>query len=106
MNAIAIKHKPTTRINYTGVDEGAVPVKVYRKAQFIVAHVGAPEFDSFFSNEFISVKFVEADGTVFANHLFVGHKSRLPMLKEGNTVELVYDTDTGWIKSIDGERWN
>lgn len=81
-------------------------VTVWRKVKMVVAHVGAPEFDRFFGNEFIPVKFVEADGTVFANTLFAGHKSRLPMLKEGNTVELVYATDTGWIKSIDGERWN
>lgn len=81
-------------------------VKVWRKAKVIVTYVGEPQYDTFWRNDFIPVSFIDKNGTVIKNSLFAGHIKRLPMLKEGNKVELVYEAGTGWIKSIDGERWN
>lgn len=108
MNAIAIKHIES-RTPYTGLDEGAVPVHVYRKAKFVVVHVGEPVADSFFGgSEFRTVKFVEV-GTdrVFTNPLYEGHYARLAdTLTEGNVVEIHYQTGDNWIRSVNGERWN
>lgn len=108
MNAIAIEHKPTTRTNYTGVDEGAVPVKVYRKAQFMVAHVSEPVYDASWRNHFRHVKFVEVGSTeLFTNTLFEGHYDRLAeTLTDGKIVEIEYEVGTNWIRSINGKRWN
>lgn len=109
MQAIAINHKPTTRTNYTGCEDGAVPVDVYRKARFVVVHVGEPVADSFFGgNEFREVKFVEV-GTdkVFTNTLFNGHYDRLAeTLATGNVVEIEYQLRNNWIRSVNGKRWN
>lgn len=81
-------------------------VSVWRKTKVIVAYVGNPIYDGFFRNEFVPVTFIDEYGKVIKNSLFAGHVKRLPMLQEGNTVELVYEIGTDWIKSIDGERWN
>lgn len=104
---IAINYKASTT-NYTGLEDGAEPVKVYRTAKFIVAHVGEPVRDNFFRNDFREVKFIDvSNGEVFKNSLFDGHYSRLAEdLKDGNTVEITYEAGTGWIKSLNGKRWN
>lgn len=83
-------------------------IKVYRTAKFIVAHVGEPKRDDFFRNDFRAVKFVDvSNGEIFNNSLFNGHYDRLKNdLKEGATVEITYEAGTGWIKSLNGQRWN
>ena len=81
-------------------------INVWRKVKAIVAHVGDPEYDTFWRNSFVPVKFIDQDGNVIKNQLFAGHMDRLTMLEEGTQVDLVYDTVTKWIKSINGERWN
>jgi len=83
-------------------------IKVYRTAKFVVAHVGEPVRDDFFRNDFRAVKLVDiSTGKIFTNSLFDGHYDRLKNdLAEGNTVEIVYETDMGWIKSLNGQRWN
>lgn len=107
MKTIDINHKQS-RTNYTGLDEGAVPVKVYRKAKFVAVHVDEPKKDTMFNNYFREVKFVEL-GTdkVFVNTLFDGHYTRLQeTLTTGNIVEIEYEVDTNWIRSVNGKRWN
>ena len=108
MTSVAVSHKATTNTQYTGLDDGAVPVKVYRKAAFTVAHVAEPVKDTFFNNEFRTVKFVDqATSELFTNTLFAGHYDRLAAdLVEGNTVVLEYEVGTNWIKSINGKVWN
>lgn len=108
MTTVAIKQTPTTTTPYTGLEDGAVPVKVYRKAAFTVAHVGEPVKDTFFNNEFRAVKFVDqATAELFTNSLFAGHYDRLAAdLVEGSTAQVEYEVGTGWIKSINGKRWN
>lgn len=81
-------------------------VKVWRKAKVVVTFVGLPAYDNFFKGDFIPVSFIDEQGNVISSSLFANHINRLPMLKVGNTVELVYEVGTHWIKSIDGERWN
>jgi hypothetical protein len=104
---IAINHKaPTT--NYIGIEDGAEPVKVYRTAKFTVAHVGEPVREKFFNNDFRTVKFVDqSNGRLFTNPLLADHFGRLAYdLSAGATVEIVYEVGTGWIKSVNGKRWN
>lgn len=81
-------------------------IKVQRKAKVIVTFVGLPTYDDFFRGDFIPVNFIDEQGNVISGSLFANHINRLPMLKVGNTVELVYEVGTHYIKSIDGERWN
>lgn len=97
-----------SKTNYTGLEEGAEPVKVYRTAKFTVAHVGEPVRDSFFSNDFRTVKFVDqSDSKLMTNFLMDGHYGRLAEdLTEGATVEIVYEVGSNWIKSLNGKRWN
>lgn len=104
---IAINHKASTT-NYTGLEDGAEPVKVYRTAKFTVAHVSEPARDSFFNNDFRTVKFVDqSTSELFTNTLFAGHYDRLASdLIEGGTVELQYEVGSNWIKAINGKRWN
>lgn len=110
MNAIAIEHKPTTRTNFTGCDDGAVPVKVYRKAQFVVAHIGEPEATNFFGSQskFRETRFVEVGtGHLFTNSLYDGHYDRLAdTLTDGNIIEVEYEVGSNWIRSVNGQRWN
>lgn len=110
MNTIAINQKPTTRTNYIGCEEGAVPVTVYRKAKFVVVHVGEPAPTNFFGkqSEFRDVKFVElGTSKVFENSLYDGHYARLAdTLATGNTVEIEYEVGSHWIKSVNNQRWN
>lgn len=104
---IAIKDN-NSKTNYTGLEDGAEPVKVYRTAKFTVAHVSEPARDSFFNNDFRTVKFVDqSTSELFTNTLFAGHYDRLASdLTEGSTVEIVYEVGTNWIKSLNGKRWN
>lgn len=97
-----------SKTNYTGLDEGAVPVKVYRKAAFTVAHVGEPVKDSLFNAEFRTIKFVDqSTGELFTNTLYFGHYDRLAEdLVEGSTVVIEYEVGMNWIKSLNGKRWN
>lgn len=76
--AIAVE-KVEKYTNYSGLDDGAEPVLVYRKAKFVVVNVGEPKADSFFGgSEFREVKFVEVGtANVFKNSLFEGHYPRL-----------------------------
>ena len=105
MNTIKDNNSKT---NYTGLEEGAVPVKVYRKAAFTVAHVGEPVKDTFFNSEFRTVKFVDqATSELFTNSLYASHYDGLAQdLTEGSTAIVEYEVGTGWIKSINGKRWN
>ena len=106
MTTVKINHKPTTTVAYTGLD-GGVPIDVKRTVDVVVAHVGEPTLDTFYNNEFVEVKFVEmGNSNVIRNSLFAGHLNRLPMLKEGKVVTITYIVGTGWIESINGERWN
>lgn len=107
MTTVAINQKQN-RTQYTGLDEGAVPVTVYRKALFTVAHIGEAVEGGFGSSKFHVVKFVDqASGKLFENSLYEGHMDRLAdTLVEGATVELEYAIGSGWIKSINGKRWN
>ena len=107
MTTVAINHKQN-RTQYTGLDEGAVPVTVYRKALFTVAHIGEAVEGGFGSSKFHEVKFVDqADGRLFTNSLYEGHMARLAEeFVEGATVQLEYAVGSGWIKSINGKRWN
>lgn len=104
---IAINHKASTT-NYTGLEDGAEPVKVYRTAKFTVAHVSEPARDSFFNNDFRTVKFVDqSNSQLMTNFLMDGHYGRLAAdLTEGGTVEIVYEVGSNWIKSLNGKRWN
>ena len=106
--AIAVE-KVEKYTNYSGLDDGAEPVLVYRKAKFVVVNVGEPKADSFFGgSEFREVKFVEVGtANVFKNSLFEGHYPRLTStLAEGNVVEVEYQVGSGWIRSINGKGWN
>ena len=97
------------RTNYKNLEDGAEPVAVYRKAKFVVVYVGEPKADSFWNGqEFREVRFVEVGTTkVFTNTLYDGHYSRLASTLEiGNVVEIEYQTESGWIRSINGKRWN
>ena len=107
-NAIEVR-KVERRTNYSGLDAGAEPIEVYRRAKFVVVNVDEPKPDSFWNgNEFREVKFVElGTSRVFKNTLFNGHYSRLEStLAEGNVVDIEYQIGTGWIRSINGKEWN
>lgn len=108
MKTLEINHVKK-QTNYTGLEDGAEPVHVYRKAKFVVVHVGEPVTDTYFnSSQFRTVKFVEVGSTeVFTNQLYDGHYSRLAeTLTEGNIVEIDYQVGDNWIRTIDGKRWN
>ena len=104
---IAIKDN-NSKTNYTGLEDGAEPVKVYRTAKFTVAHVGEPVREKFFNNDFRTFKFVDqSNSKLFTNSLLDAHYGRLAAeVYEGATVEIEYEVGTGWIKSVNGKRWN
>lgn len=104
---IAIKDN-NSKTNYTGLEDGAEPVEVYRTAKFTVAHVGEPKRDSFFSNDFRTVKLVDqSNSQLMTSFLMDCHYGRLVSdLVEGGTIELQYEVGSNWIKAINGKRWN
>jgi len=108
MTTIAVQDKSKV-YNYSGLDDHAQPVKVWREHKAVVAHIGKPEFDNFFRNEFVPVTFMLDNGQLFKNSIFHGRQYEALVangtLVEGKTVTVKYD-DMGWIKDINGQRWN
>ncbi|ATW62223.1 hypothetical protein CQ476_22 [TM7 phage DolZOral124_53_65] len=83
-------------------------ISVYRKAKFVVVSIGEPKRDDFFNNDFRDITFVEVGTSkIFPSVLLDMHYERLQKkLERGNIVELDYDVNTNWIRSIDRKRWN
>lgn len=107
MTTVAINHQGSTT-NYTGLPDGAVPVSVYRTATFTVAHIGDALRDQWLNNDFRTISLVDqSNGQLMKSPLLGSHFTRLAKdLYEGATAEIVYETGTGWIKSVNGKRWN
>lgn len=111
MNTVNINHEPTTRVQYTGLPDGAVPIAVHRQAKFVISFISDPQYDAVFRNNFRSVAFVDLQtNKVFTNSIFDGKVCHQLMsdgtLKTGNIVTLDYEVGTGWIKTIDGKDWH
>lgn len=85
-------------------------VSVYKEEPMLIAHIGKPELDTFFNNNFRAVKFVKADNSLLKNSIFDGRVfnelEESGDLVEGNVVNIKYETGSGWIDTINGKDWH